>query len=337
MRWKDTSPTKLFEIWPGKAVYWELTCMLEADWYIVPQTVESEYLRDAVRTHPGRAEIIQKYTRKVTDIESISFEDYDLVISFDAILDVPPSPSVVFGYYAQEHWDPLYGKSLRQPAKGYDLFLAHMMDGSATISRLPQAVSFPYTHDLALVRSILSQDKQERTWVDWRTLMTLAMKGLGDVWDERAAAAAVRLQEVLELPILHRGSFNKETYAFSDPPAWGDAFKYLESLATCKYYVGVGNVAGAGQSLAEAATLGCICIGQSDKVYHRLICHPSCLCEDIAEMPRRLQHLQGSTDLQGEILASQDENLERHFRKGPLDLLAQAIELKTGSRSTSGR
>lgn len=327
VKWKDTSPTKLFEVWPGKAVYWELTCLLQADWYIVPRKVQGEYLEDAIQRHSGRAELIRKYTKGITRVEQIPFDDYDLLISFDAILDLPRHRSL-FAYYAQEHWDSLYARSLRRPAKGYDLFFAHMMDARSTVSRLPQAVSFPYTHDTALVRSIFGQSKNETSWIDWRTLMTLAMKGLGDVWNDKAAAAAVRLQEVLDLPIMHRGSFNKETYAISEPPAWGDAFTYLQALASCKYYVGVGNLAGAGQGLAEAAALACICIGQADKVYHRMICHPACLCADMAEMPRRLREVRTSPDLQQEVLAWQDENLEREFRKRPLALLQDAIALK---------
>jgi hypothetical protein len=96
VRWKDTSPTKIFEVWPSRALFWELTCMLWADWYIVPQAVESDYTRDAVQKHPGRAEVIRKYTKNVVAPEDIPFEEYDLVITFDAILKVPPASRTLF-------------------------------------------------------------------------------------------------------------------------------------------------------------------------------------------------------------------------------------------------
>jgi hypothetical protein len=333
VKWKDTSPAKLFEVWPGKAVYWELTCMLQADWYIIPQAKELEYTRDAVRRHPGRAEVIQKYTSNVTAAESIPLQEYDLVIVFDAVLDVQLDSSTVFAYYAQEHWDQLYTSSLQRPKPGYDLFLAHMLDSNSDLRSLPQAISFPYPHDLNLARSVFSAHREEVAWIDWRTLMTLAMKGPADPWTPEAEAAADRLQDVLGMMIDHRGKYNRQSYGFADPPKWGDAAEYLRAVSTRKYYVSVGRIDGAGQGLAEAASLGSICVGQGNKVYHRLICHPFCLCEDIAELPTRLKALRDSTDLQQEVLAYQDEALRKHFEQGPLNLLRQAAQMKSVKRS----
>lgn len=332
VKWKDTSPVKLFDVWPGKAVYWELTCMLQADWYIIPQARELEYTRDAVRRHPGRAEIIQKYTSNVTTTESIPFQEYDLVIAFDAVLDVPLNSSAVFAYYVQEHWDRLYTSSLQRPRPGYDLFLAHMMDSNSDLGSLPQAISFPYPHDLNLARSIFSAQREEVAWIDWRTLMTLAMRGPADPWTPEADAAADRLRYVLGIRIDHRGKYNQQSYGFADPPKWGDAAEYLRAVSTRKYYISVGLIDGAGQGLAEAASLGSICIGQRNKAYHRLICHPSCLCEDIAELPMQLKAVTGSKDLQQEVLAYQDEALRKHFEQGPLNLLKQAVQMKSDKR-----
>jgi hypothetical protein len=87
-------------------------------------------------------------------------------------------------------------------------------------------------------------------------------------------------------------------------------------------------LAGAGQALADAAAVGCICMGQADRPYHRLLCHPSCLCEDMAQLPSKLRIVRQSADLRQEVLAWQDQNLERHFHSGPLALLFKAIQLK---------
>ena len=328
VKWKDTSPTKIFEVWPGKAVYWELTCLLQADWYIVPVSLEGDYLNDAVRKHPGRAHLIEQHTKNITAVESIPMEDYDLVISFDAILDIPPGLPTVFAYYAQEHWDSLYAHSLRRPVPGYDLFLAHMMDASQELQSVPQAVSFPYLHDPQLARSLFHPPRQEAAWVDWRVPLTLVNRGLGDPWCPEADAALERLRHVLHLDLRCRTASHSISYAVSDVPAWGDAAHYYRELAECRYYIAVGRLAGAGQALADAASVGCVCIGQADKPYHRLLCHPSCLCEDMAQMPSKLRMLQGSEDLQLEVLAWQDEHLKKYFRDAPLDLLAKAIELK---------
>lgn len=326
--WRDTSPGKLFDVWPSKALFWELTCMLQADWYIVPQTLDNDYTVDSVKRHSGRDDIIRKYTRNITVPEEIPFAEYDLVITFDPILKVPSGSRTLFAYYALEHWVPQYQKSLRKPMNGYDLFLAHMMDSRATIESLPQAISFPYVHDRRLIRSIFPAQKRESALIDWRTLTTLAMKDVADPWGPEAEAAASRLGDILDVPIHHRGRYYQQTYGFADPPQWGDAKTYFQALAESKYYVAVGRVAGAGQGLGDAAALGCLCIGQRDIAYHRVICHPSCLCEDMVEMPARLKALAASADLQQEVLAWQDVALEKHFERGPLQLLERALHLK---------
>jgi hypothetical protein len=331
VKWKDTSPTQLFEVWPGKALHWELTCLLQADWYIVPVSVEGEYLNDAVRKHPGRARLIEQNTKNVTEVEAIPFEDYDLVISFDAILDISPGLPTVFAYYGQEHWDSLYICSLRRPVPGYDLFLAHMMDAPHELRSLPQAISFPYPHDPQLVRSLFNPPRQEAAWADWRTPMTLANQGLGNPWCPEASEALERLRGVLNIDVRCRTTSLSASYAITDVLAWGDAAHYYRELAECRYYIAVGRLGGAGQALRDAAAVGCICIGQADKPYHRLLCHPSCLCEDMAQMPSRLRVLRESADLQQEILAWQDQKLKTHFRDAPLALLGEAIKLKRKS------
>jgi hypothetical protein len=331
VKWKDTSPEKLFEVWPGKAVYWELTCMLEGDWYVIPQATSGDYTRVAIENMPGRADAMRKYTKNVTPVEKIPFEEYDLVISFDAILDVPRRHPALFAYYAQEHWDRLYAESLVQPRKNYDLFLAHMMDSNPDVDEVPGAISFPYLHDPKLMQRIFPCEKREAVWVEWRTLMTLALKDSSVPWGPEGEAAGKRLAELLDLPICYRGTLVAQTYGFADPPAWGDAATYLRELGECKYFVSVGGRIGAGQGLGEAAAAGCICIGQEDRAYHKLICHPACLCVDIGEMYEKLMAVVRSPNLQAEVVARQDQNLERHFRNGPLALLSKAIELKKKS------
>jgi hypothetical protein len=335
VRWSETSPVELFNYWPAKALYWELTCMLEADWYVVPQVLENDYIRDSVMKHPGRAEVIKRHTTNVVEEKGIPFEEYDLVISVDPILKPQPRARTVFAYYMQEHWDRIYTASLRRPVESYDLFLAHMMDAQPAVSRLPQALSFPYVHDAKLARAVFPEVKQEQVWIDARTLTTLAMKDLGETWGDEVEAAAQRLQSYLDVKIRYRGQYLRKTYAFADPPTWGDAAVYFRDLAQCKYYVAVGQIGGAGQGLGDAASVGCICIGQADKAYHRLICHPQCLCADMAEMPERLHRVAGSRELQEQALEWQDRALARHFKDEPLDALARAAELKAPRREPS--
>ncbi len=326
--WKDTHPRRLFEIWPGKAFLWELTCLLEADWYIIPQQLVTDYAREAVFQHPGREAIIKKHTANVVRPEEIPFEKYDLVISFDPILGVPDNPSTLFAYHAQEHWDQTYIQSFRRPLGKYDLFLDHMMEAERNLKRLPQTVSFPYLRAPDVVRSVFPMEKEERVWIDWRVLMTLSFADLSHPWNKDCEQAAERLQQALPLPIQYRGNLFKNTYGVSDPPMWGDAAHFLQAVGSCKYYVAVGRIAGAGEGLADAASLGCICIGQQDKAYHRMICHPAALCADMTAMPTQVRRIAASRDLQREVLAWQDEALRKQFVEEPLALLEEARHRK---------
>jgi hypothetical protein len=333
--WENTTPRRLLDVWPGKATFWEMTCCLKADWYVVPQQLSSDYTRDVLK-YPRHKEMILRNTRDVIAPGKIPIEDYDLVITFDPILAAPSGTHTLFVYFVVEHWDRLYNQSLRAPLGGYDLFLAHMMDAPEHLSSLPQALAFPYLRDPDAVRAAFPAEKEDALWADFRTLTTLGMAETYGMWVASGHAAAQRLEETLRLPVRYRGSFNENPYGVSDPPAWGDAANYFDDMARCKYYVAVGIINGAGQAICDAASLGCLCIGQQEKAFHRLICHPAALCAHMMELPRRLKAITGSRDLQEEIREWQDTQLRDFFERRPLALLEQAISIKSGSREGQG-
>jgi hypothetical protein len=333
--WKDTSPARLFDIWPGKLTYWDMTCLLKADWYIIPQQLVSLYAHDAVFRHPGRKEMVERYTANVTAPQEIPLEQYDIVITLDPILNVPKGTSTLFAYHGVEHWDQPYIRSMRRPIGDYDLFFAHMMDAEEKLTRVPQAISFPYMHDPNTARALFGSPKDDIAWVDWRALATL---GMTEAWGPQNTAAACRLQSILAIPVRYRGSATFPSYSITDPPTWGEiAFLYLRDMARCKYYIAAGRIYGGGQGAADAAALDCICIGQADKAYHRLICHPEALCADMGELPRRVRRVVASSDLQAEILAWQDQALHEHFVTRPLNVLSQALEMKRRRLARGGQ
>jgi hypothetical protein len=173
-------------------------------------------------------------------------------------------------------------------------------------------------------------------WADFRTLTTLGMAETYGLWAAAGHAAALRLEEALRLPVRYRAAFNEHPYGISDPPAWGDAASYFDEMARCKYYVAVGTINGAGQAICDAASLGCLCIGQQEKAFHRAICHPAALCAHMMELPRRVKAIAGSSDLQEEVRAWQDAALRDYFQRRPLALLEEAVALKSGSRVSRG-
>lgn len=327
VRWGQLPHEEFLNLWPGKALHWELTTLLQADWFVVPQQIHTDYTYDSVLKRSGNAAIVAKHTQNVTPVNDLPLEDYDLVITHDPILEFPRASGTLFAYFLVEHWDRRYRKSLRRPLRNADLFLAHMMDAPTAIQSLPQAVSFPYLRDPQAMRArFVPAEREDAIWADWRTIACLGAGANGN--GVLAAEAAVqRLQKTLRMPVAFR-KFSPGLYHAEDPPRWGDAADFLRQLARQKYYLGLGRGGGAGQGLADAASLGCICFGEQDKAYHRLLCHPECLCGDLQDLPKRVARVRASRDLEPEIRVWQDEMLQMHFIEGPLALLADALARK---------
>lgn len=336
VRWEDTTPERIFSLWPGKGQFWELTCLLKADWYVIPQQQVTDYTRMAVLKHPGHEALIRRNSHNLIEPRDIPFGEYDLVITVDAILDVPLCGKPLFAYYASEHVDNHYIESRRKPLRNYDLFFDHMMEASRELKSLPQSIAFPYLRDPATSRSLFGREREESIGIDWRTVATLALADFEDRWNDSSEAAARRLEDVLGLPLRYTGELFSGTFGMHDPPLWGHSRRYQELIAGCKYYLAAGRISGAGQGLGDAASLGCICIGQKDKAYHRMICHPDCLSESLVTMPGIVRRTVNSPEKHAEILAWQDRALENDFVRGPVAMLERAIRWKSAAAAASG-
>ncbi len=340
IKWQDTDPAKIFDIWPGTITFWGLACLLKADWYVVGQgKLVSDYVADILKNIP-RAKIMEKYTTNVVNVKDIPVDEYDLVITLDPILEIPKKSKTLFAYFVPEHWDRLYNQSIENPLGNFDLFLAVMLDSNSTLKTLPQSVSFPYPFDVKALQSIFPQtgvpaepatlasrpvEKKEVAWAEWRLLSAL---GMTKMWNDSAEKAVKRLEKVIGIPVYQKGNFNKTPFGITDPPSWKDALVYLGELNQCKYYIAVGRYSGPGQGIREAAALGLICIGEQDKLYHQMVCHPKLLCPDMVSMPKILKELIASPALQKEALDYQNKALEQKFTKEPLELLKKAVAIK---------
>ena len=333
IQWQDTTPAKIFDVWPGTITFWGLACLLKADWYVVgQQKLISDYVADILRNKP-RKKIMEKYTKNVTKIKDIPLDDYDLVITLDPILEIPAlsvgkskKSKTLFAYFVPEHWDRLYNQSIEKPLGNFDLFLAVMLDSHLTLETLPQSVSFPYPFDVRALQSIFPPvEKKEVAWAEWRLLSAL---GMTKMWTDSAEKAVKRLERVINMPVYQKGNFNKTPFGITNPPSWKDALQYLGELNQCKYYIAVGRYSGPGQGIREAAALGLICIGEQDKLYHQMVCHPKLLCKDMVSMPEVLRELVASPELQKEALEYQYRALEQKFAKEPLELLQKAAAMK---------
>lgn len=342
--WEETSAADILRWWPGRALFWAMTVLLKADWYVIPQQRDTWYTRMSGVGQKVDRRIVETHTTDLRHPEEIDWDRYDVVISLDPCLRPPQRSRILYAYYMNEHVDVLYAVSQRRALDGYDLFLDHRLETATHLAQLPQPVAFPYLWESDVTRPLVtdqSAEREETVFVEWRTLALLAgdrkrqsqrhvQRGepatLG-LAEHEAAALAARLSRYLGVAVRYRLQRDGMYNHLPDPPQWGELLDYLKPLTRCRYFTSL-FAFGAGQALADAASMGALCFGHSSLVYHRLICHPRCLCTTLDEWPQRVRQVHGSPDLQAEILAWQERALQRHFDKAPLAMLADAVARK---------
>ena len=344
--WAETSAADILRWWPGRALFWAMTVLLKADWYVVPQQRDTWYTHFSGANSLTDRVVIEKHASHLRQPKDIPWDVYDLVISLDPCLDPPPGLHTLFAYYMNEHVDVLYAISRREVLAGYDLFLDHRLQSPSNLTRLPQPISCPYLWEGALTRQIVRPVEriaplEEAIFVEWRTLALLARERarqwrrhnqgaapatLG-LTETEATLLARRLERYFDMPVRFRLQRDGMYNYLPDPPQWGELLDYLRPLAQNRYYVSL-FAFGAGQSLVDAAAMGAIVFGSRTLAYHRLACHPVCLCETLDELPQRIRQVRLSRNLQAEVLAWQEAALRQHFDVAPRALLAEAVERK---------
>ncbi len=345
IRWSETSPSGILRYWPGRALFWQMTILLGADWCVIPQQQDTWYTWMSGVSQPADRAILERYTTHLHPPQEIDWDAYDVVISLDPCLRPPRRSRTLFAYYMNEHIDMLYTISRRKPLYGYDLFLDHQLRAAKTLTELPQPLAFPYLWESAssrpLVAATAGAAREEAMFIEWRTLVLLSgdRKRQGQRWlqdgrpatlgltEAEAEALAGRLVRYLGLPVRYRLQRDGVYNHLLDPPQWGELLDYLAPLRRYRYFASL-FAFGAGQALVDAAAMGMLCFGHHSLAYHRLICHPACLCATLDELPQRVQRVQSSPDLQAEALAWQEAAQQEHFADRPQQLLAEAVARK---------
>lgn len=355
LAWAETSPADILCYWPGRALFWQMTILLAADWYVIPQQQDTWYTWMSGVGQPADRTVLERYTTHVRRPQEIDWDAYDVVISLDPCLHPPRHRRTLFAYYMNEHVDMLYTISRRQALNGYDLFLDHQLGAAGALAGLPQPLAFPYLWESAISRPLVAAvdgaatrgvvAREEAIFIEWRTLVLLSgdrkRQGQRRVQDGRPATLGLteaeaevlagRMARYLGLPVRYRLQRDGVYNHLPDPPRWGELLDYLAPLVRCRYFVSLFSF-GAGQALVDAAAMGMLCFGHRALTYHQLICHPACLCATLDELPQRVRRVQGLPDLQAEALAWQAAALHQHFDIVPRDLLAQAVESKRRRR-----
>jgi tetratricopeptide (TPR) repeat protein len=203
-----------------------------------------------------------------------------------------------------------------------------MMEAPSCIYSLPQALAYPYTRAPATVRALRSKNQYDSIWIDNRFVMMLSH---GNEACHHAVNERVLHNLGRELGV----SFRFKHAAFDNIHQLQTPLAFMQELSENKYYVNL-IACGAGQGLCDAASLGLICFGTPRLSYHRAICHPNCLCNDLTDFKRKFDQVAGSVNLQEEIRAWQDLMLADRMVRQPLHLLETAVEMKRSSAIRSG-
>lgn len=330
--WESTlfdDPSSMLDGFVYRSQDFSLVAALQADIWIV----EGRFER-----HGGHLEIIERgdpqaikdmyAAQPAVPATEISWDKYDVVICSEPLIDretVQKHPRTLWCYRELGHCWPAFRRSLQGPEGGYDLFLNHF--SSATdLGRVPQALWFPYTVDIDLMRRMVPGEHRPGVFVDsWLIPYTPDMA--------RANAKMQDFEEICELPC--RYSTRIANFAQQHRDVANDRVErtreHLENIASCKYYFEVRGRAGLiGQAAIEAGALGSIVIANHGVLYAAKFCHPFCLVDQSAteEGLRAIKIIENNPGLQEEILAYQDERLRKIFWEIPMEKLSRALEMK---------
>jgi FkbM family methyltransferase len=327
-KWDLANPLSVLQKWPSRYLYFEMTHLLQADWYVLPFCHDSKNVRQRLDSHQQTIDDNMECIQHVSDIP---LDDYDVVISLDPILRPPRYSKTLYAYYQNEHHHSEYTHSLHAPLPGYDLFLDHMLKGPSWVYDLPQPVAFPYLRNPEIARKICTGQRSDSVWFDKRFIMMLTH---GNEAIHRGGFEDTI--SLLEKRMHAQVAFRHADY--ENVLGWGDPLDYMREMAACSYYVNL-IACGAGQGLCDAASLGLICFGSSKLPYHKAICHPVCLCNDLSELEWKLTMVRGSSNLQQEIRFWQDAALSDLMVTQPLHILQAAVDMKRqrGASASIGR
>ena len=322
-KWDAGDPLRVLGKWPSRYLYFEMTHLLQGDWYVLPFCHDSKNVRQRLDKHQQALDDNMEFIRSANEIP---VDEYDVVISLDPILRPPRGGRTLYAYYQNEHHHSEYTRSLRAPLPGYDLFLDHMMNGPGWVYDLPQPVAFPYLRNPFVARMICPGDMSDSAWFDKRFIMMLTHGS--EAFHRGGFGDTLSLLEMrLQIPVRFRNA------DYENIVGWGDPYDYMREMSESRYYVNL-IACGAGQGLCDAASLGLICFGSPKLPYHKAICHPVCLCNDLSELEWKLPMVRSSSDLQQEIRCWQDAALSDRMVTQPIRMLQEAVEMKRRRNSS---
>lgn len=327
-----SDPEQVWDAFNFKSHNMSFIIGLKADmWVIEGQIKDPAFAIDRIDPK-GLAELVAAHER--VPWSAVPWEDYDVVITIDPIISkklAEKYSNILWIYNEPSHRSGRSQEAVRGgPEKPYDLYWDHYLRPSRKLKGLPQSIGLPYFTSPDIMRDLVKPTNEPAVFLDSRHVFEIPRR-------ERHAMAH-DYRNMCGLQVRHAPLDGKISRSFSriyylSRNRMLNCRKYLTHLGSCKYKLIWRKKAILGQGVLEAAALGLIAIGNSNGIYHKLICHPTCLIPPGGPARRGLrliQKIEKDPDWQKEILAHQDRVLWERFWHGPLELLGRALEIKRG-------
>lgn len=297
-----------------------------ADVFVVEDgEYETHVKRDYLKYHPKGIKALYG-AQSAIDMHGIKWADYDVVISIDPIVDrdiIDKYPEILWCYYAGEHKVAGFSASCKKPRRGYDVFLDHTLHVSGRKRSLPMPIPFPPLHShqqAALAFDV--QHKSHSVFLDSRQI-----RHTRDIRSFKA-----KMEYWLGVPVAHPRPWDfANSYEEAAKRHIMSTREFVGRLASCRYFLLSRGPGAIGQSIPEAASVGCIVLA-SGETYSKKLCHPEAMInpQDYASAARVLQKLEADKELRSEILRYQYEKLEANFYSKPMAKLDKLLEKKRG-------
>jgi hypothetical protein len=320
---------------PYKATYWEMTCLLSADWIIV-KSAETSLYRKYVEYFPHLRKFISDQQRHAINAKDAEVTNYDLIITLEPFFQsCVAGASVPLFFFMNEHSNREFVQQLEAPSQGYTAFLDHMC--GSTLPEIPRGarvLSTPYLRSPAAVRRLFPKTAQPTgqvcIWLEARTIIFNATGEREGLWNAGCDDYLSGLRQKYAVEIRTRGNLYNDFYNVRDGASI-DAKNYLDDMRGAVFFI-ANNAVGAGQTLADAASLGLLCFGSSTLVYHRMICAPEYLDLPLESAIHIAKKLAAQPRVLKRLLAAQDRRLADTMMVKPLDNILFAALHSTDTR-----
>ena len=330
---EDLKPQDLLSHFKSKTSMYETLLYYKCDFVILTTRTNSPWLQTLASTIDGYQEYFNTNTRYKMEIDEIPFEKYDVVITHDPILGHRMSelkikyPKTVFAYILAEHtsWQ------VHPLGIDYDLFLDHTQEAVDEVIRLPQAINyfFPRTPDIV---SKLYDVERKNLFIDYRSYGHF-QHDTNNIEITKGSIDEINKKIDLDLEIEPISDVSLKPYMFTTEDN-EDSINYYKKMNRSKYFISIANRVG--QGAWDAASAGCLVIGNYQSKLHRFLCHRDCLMEPnftLEDVVNKVKHFEKYPKQFKKVMEYQAYQINKYGVDLAKNIFEKAIKIKRGKNN----